>query len=198
MRRLAPWLVALACMLPLAHLVWRGFHNELGVNPIDTLIDQLGVWALRLFIATLAISPFARLLRMPWLIRLRRPLGLAAFMYVLLHLSTYVGVDQFFDWRAIVKDIVKRPFITLGMIAFLCAVPLAITSANAMVRRLGPRAWRSLHRLAYAIPMLGVAHYYLLVKADHRPPLIYAAILALLLAARFLPRSLALLGKPAP
>jgi sulfoxide reductase heme-binding subunit YedZ len=180
----APWLVGLASLVPLGLLVWRAFAGHLGVNPIETIIDELGVWALRLFVGALAITPAARLLRMPALVRLRRPIGLAAFGYVLLHLSAYIGVDQFFDWNGILKDIIKRPYITFGMLGFVLAAPLAITSTNAMLRRLAPPAWRALHRLAYVVPALGVLHYYLLVKADHRPPLAYAAILALLLAWR--------------
>ncbi len=179
-----PWIVALLCLTPAGFLVYGLFNNELGVNPIETLIRQLGVWGLRFVIGGLAITPLARLTRMPALIRLRRPIGIVAFAYVLLHWCTYVGVDQFFDWAAIWKDLIKRPYITFGMAAFLMLTPLAITSTNGMLRRLGPRTWRRLHQLIYAIAVFGVVHYYLLVKADHRPPLIYAAILAALLAYR--------------
>jgi len=182
--RLVYGLVWLACFAPLLWLVWRGFNNELGANPIDKLIRELGVWGLRLLIVGLAITPAARLLRQPRLIRFRRTIGLFAFAYVLLHLTNYVVTDQWFDWAAIGKDILKRPFITVGMAAFVLLVPLAVTSTNWALRKLGPVRWRKLHRLTYLIVPLGVIHYLMLVKADHRPPLIYGAIVAVLLGWR--------------
>ncbi len=177
-------LVWLACLAPLLWLAWRGFSNELGANPIDKLIRELGVWGLRLLIVGLAITPAARILKQPRLIRFRRTIGLFAFAYVLLHLTNYVVTDQWFDWAAIGKDILKRPFITVGMAAFVLLVPLAVTSTNRALRRLGPVRWRRLHRLTYLIVPLGVIHYYMLVKADHQPPLIYGAIVAALLGWR--------------
>lgn len=183
------WAVSLACLAPLAWLAWRGYQGDLGANPIEAIIRNLGVWGLRLLIVGLTITPLARLLRRPRLIRLRRPIGLFAFGYIVLHLSTYVGVDQFFDWTAIWKDILKRPFITIGMAAFLLLAPMAATSFNAAIRWLGAQRWRGLHRLIYLIVPMGVVHYYLLVKADHRPPLIYGGIVLLLLGWRLLPRA---------
>ena len=121
---IALWAVSLACLLPLLWLVWRGYQGELGANPIEKVIRNLGVWGLRLLIVGLTITPLARLLKQPRLIRLRRPIGLFAFGYILLHLSTYIGVDQYFDWQAIWKDILKRPFITIGMAAFVMLIPL--------------------------------------------------------------------------
>ena len=177
-------LVWLACFAPIPWLVWRLLSGDLGANPIEALIRQLGVWGLRFLLIGLAITPVARLLRQPRLIRFRRTVGLFAFAYVLLHWCTYVGVDQFFDWAAVIKDIYKRPFITIGMTAFVLLIPLAVTSTNAAIRKLGPIKWRRLHRLIYLIAPLGVLHYYMLVKADHRPPLIYAAILTVLLVWR--------------
>lgn len=177
-------LVWLSCLAPLLWLAWRGYTNDLGANPIDKLIRELGVWGLRLLIVGLAITPAARLLRQPRLIRFRRTIGLFAFAYVLLHLTNYVVTDQWFDWASIGKDILKRPFITVGMAAFVLLVPLAVTSTNWALRRLGPVRWRRLHRLTYLIVPLGVVHYYMLVKADHRPPLIYGAIVAALLGWR--------------
>lgn len=182
--RLVYGLVWLACFAPLLWLAWRGFNNDLGANPIDKLIRELGVWGLRLLIVGLAITPAARLLRQPRLIRFRRTIGLFAFAYVLLHLTNYVVTDQWFDWAAIGKDILKRPFITVGMLAFVLLVPLAVTSTNRALRKLGPVRWRRLHRLTYLIVPLGVIHYLMLVKADHQPPLIYGAIVAVLLGWR--------------
>ena len=182
--RLVYGLVWLACLAPLLWLAWRGFNNDLGANPIDKLIRELGVWGLRLLIVGLAITPAARLLRQPRLIRFRRTIGLFAFAYVLLHLLNYVVTDQWFDWAAIGKDILKRPFITVGMLAFVLLVPLAVTSTSWALRKLGPVRWRKLHRLTYLIVPLGVIHYLMLVKADHQPPLIYGGIVALLLGWR--------------
>lgn len=182
--RIAYAAVWLACFAPLLWLVWRGFAGELGVNPIETIIRQLGVWGLRFLIVGLAITPAARLLKMPVLIRFRRTVGLFAFAYVLLHLLNYVVTDQWFDWPAIGKDILKRPFITVGMLSFVLLVPLAVTSTNWALRKLGPVRWRRLHRLTYVIVPLGVLHYYMLVKADHRSPIIYGVIVAALLAWR--------------
>jgi len=176
--------VWLACFAPLAWLAWRGFSGDLGANPIEALIRQIGVWGLRLLLVGLAITPAARILKKPRLVRFRRTIGLFAFSYVCLHLLTYIGVDLFFDWGQLWKDILKRPFITLGMAGFVLLVPLAVTSTNGWVLRLGRATWQKLHWLIYLIVPLGVVHYYLLVKADHRPPLVYAAILAVLLGWR--------------
>jgi methionine sulfoxide reductase heme-binding subunit len=176
--------VWLACLAPLLWLAWRAFSGDLGANPIEALIRQIGVWGLRLLLVGLAITPAARIFRQPRLVRFRRTVGLFAFSYICLHLLTYVGVDLFFDWRQLVKDILKRPFITLGMLGFVLLIPLAVTSTNGWVVRLGRATWQRLHWLIYLIVPLGVAHYYLLVKADHRPPLVYAAILAGLLGWR--------------
>lgn len=177
-------LVWLACFAPLVWLAWKGFNGDLGANPIEKLIRQLGVWGLRLLLIGLAITPAARILKMPRLVRFRRTVGLFAFSYIVLHLSTYVGVDLFFDFDQLWKDILKRPFITLGMGAFVLLIPLAVTSTNGWIIRLGRAAWQRLHWLIYVIAPLGVAHYYLLVKADHRPPLIYAAVFVVLMAWR--------------
>jgi sulfoxide reductase heme-binding subunit YedZ len=178
-------LVWLACFAPLVWLAWKGFNGELGANPIETLIRQLGVWGLRLLLVGLAITPAARIFRQPRLIRFRRTVGLFAFSYIVLHLCSYIGIDLFFDFGQLWKDILKRPFITLGMLGFVLLIPLAVTSTNGWVIRMGRAAWQRLHWLIYLIVPLGVAHYYLLVKADHRPPLIYAAILTVLMGWRF-------------
>jgi sulfoxide reductase heme-binding subunit YedZ len=177
--------VWLACFAPLLWLAWRVFSDDLGANPIEALIRQIGVWGLRLLLVGLAVTPAARILKKPRLVRFRRTIGLFAFSYICLHLLTYIGVDLFFDWVQLWKDILKRPFITLGMLAFALLIPLAVTSTNGMIRRLGRATWQRIHWLIYLIVPLGVAHYYLLVKADHRPPLVYAAILAVLMGWRF-------------
>lgn len=177
-------LVFVACLLP---ALWLGAAlalDALGANPIEALTRSLGDWALRLLLAALLVTPLRQVLHWPGLVRLRRMLGLFAFAYVVLHLAAYVGLDQFFDWHAIGKDIVKRTYITLGMACFVVLVPLAATSTNAMIRRLGGARWRALHRLAYGAGVLGVAHYWLMVKADIRQPAVYALILALALAWR--------------
>jgi sulfoxide reductase heme-binding subunit YedZ len=176
--------VWLACFAPLAWLTWRGLSGDLGANPIETLIRQLGVWGLRLLLVGLAVTPAARILKKPRLVRFRRTIGLFAFAYVTLHLFSYVGVDLFFDVGQLWKDILKRPFITLGMLAFVLLIPLAVTSTNGWVIRMGRAAWQRLHWLIYLIVPLGVAHYYLLVKADHRPPLVYGAVFLALMGWR--------------
>jgi len=177
--------VWVACLAPLLWLAWRAFSGDLGANPIETLVRQIGVWGLRLLLLGLAITPAARIFNQPRLVRFRRTIGLFAFSYVCLHLLTYVGVDLFFDWGQLWKAILKRPFITLGMAAFVLLIPLAVTSTNGMIKRLGRATWQRIHWLIYLIVPLGVAHYYLLVKADHRPPLVYAAIVAVLMGWRF-------------
>jgi sulfoxide reductase heme-binding subunit YedZ len=174
------------CLLPLARLGWGVWQDALGANPIEFVIRSLGTWALSFLLITLSVTPLRKFSGWTWLARLRRMLGLYAFFYALLHLSTYLWVDQFFDWSAIAKDILKRPFITIGMSTFILLVPLAVTSTNAMVKRLGGRRWQQLHRSIYVIAVLAVTHYWWMVKLDTRQPAIYAAVLALLLGMRVL------------
>ncbi|MDP6604373.1 MAG: protein-methionine-sulfoxide reductase heme-binding subunit MsrQ [Rhodospirillales bacterium] len=183
-RRIAKPLVFAASLAPLAWLVWLATTGGLGANPIEACNRFLGEWALRFLIITLAITPARIVFGAGPLIRFRRMLGLFAFAYVCLHLTSYVVLDQFFDWGEIWADIVKRNFITVGMIGFVLLVPLAATSTNAMVRRLGGRRWRNLHRLVYVTGVAGVVHFYMMVKADVREPLVYAAIVAVLLGFR--------------
>jgi sulfoxide reductase heme-binding subunit YedZ len=174
------------CLLPLALLAWRAFalHGAgLGPNPIEKIQDTLGQWGLRFLLITLAVTPLRDWFEAPWLIQLRRMLGLFAFSYVLLHFMTWLILDQDLYWPGILPDIAKRPFITIGFLALLMLVPLAVTSTNAMMRRLG-RRWKSLHRLVYVIVLLGVWHYYWQVKADVREPLVYLAIALVLLGWR--------------
>jgi sulfoxide reductase heme-binding subunit YedZ len=184
--RLLKPIVAATALAPLAYLALGAWTGSLGANPIEVVTRSTGVWTLRLLILTLAVTPVRRLTGWNDVIRLRRMLGLFAFFYGSLHLLTYVWLDQFFDWQAMAKDVVKRPFITAGFSAFVLLVPLAATSTAGMVRRLGGRAWRRLHRLAYVAAALGVVHYWWLVKLDTRPPLRYAVLLAALLLARLL------------
>lgn len=177
--------VFLLSMLPLAVTMWAFSNQRLGANPIDELADASGEWTLRFLLITLAMTPLRRFSGWAWPLRIRRMLGLFAFFYACLHLLTYVWLDQFFDWREIWLDILERPFIAVGMTAFVALLPLALTSNRFMVRRLGS-AWTKLHRLVYVIPLLGVVHFWWLVKADVLVPFFYAALLAVLLGFRLL------------
>jgi len=173
----------LACLLPLARLVWRGFHAGLGANPIEAITHSTGNWTLILLLVTLSITPLRKLTRQYWLIGWRRMLGLYAFFYGTLHLMTYVWLDKFFDIHEMLKDIAKRKFITAGMTAFVLMIPLALTSTKWAIRKLGKR-WQMLHRLIYFSAAAGVIHYIWLVKADLKKPLEYAAVLGVLLLYR--------------
>lgn len=176
--------VFVLCLLPASSLVWGAFAGSLGANPIEAITHGTGEWALRLLLLTLSLTPAARLTGRTWLMGLRRMLGLFAFFYAGLHLVTYLWLDQFFMWGEILADIIERPFITLGMGAFMLMVPLAATSTRAMMRRLG-RRWKTLHRLVYVSAALAVLHFLWLVKADLQRPLFYAVMLGLLLGFRF-------------
>jgi len=171
-------------LLPIAKLAWDAVHDGLGANPIEAALNRLGFWALTLLAVSLVPTPAKDLLGVAWLQRLRRVLGVAAFAYALLHFLFYVGVDKFFDWRTISQDLTKRPFIGVGFAALLCLTPLAITSTDGWVRRLGYRTWRRIHRLAYLAAALAVVHFLWRVKADHRRPLLFAAAFLVLLALR--------------
>ena len=176
--------VFLLCLAPLGWLVWRGLHGQLGANPIETITHTTGDWTLRFLVITLTVTPARRLLRRPQLIRFRRMLGLFAFFYGCLHLLTYVWLDKFFDLHQMAADVLKRPFITVGATALALLVPLAVTSTSGWIRRLGGRRWNLLHRLIYVSAAAAVVHYYWLVKSDIRKPVLYGAIVALLLAYR--------------
>ena len=171
-------------LAPFTALVVAGFTDELGANPVETITHTTGEWTLRLLLATLAITPLRHVTGWVWLTRLRRMTGLFAFFYLMLHFTTYAVLDASLDLAYVVEDVADRLYITAGFAAFVMLVPLAATSTNAMVRRLGPLRWRRLHRLVYAAGICGVLHYLWLVKADLREPLVYAGILAILLAAR--------------
>lgn len=175
--------VFLICLLPLTMLLWDGFHDALGANPVEKITHRTGDWSLRFLLITLAVTPLRKLFGWKFLMRYRRMFGLFAFFYVCLHFSTYLVFDHFFDLGEIAKDIVKRPYITVGFTAFVLLIPLAVTSTNKMKKRLGKR-WQRLHQLVYVVAVCGILHYLWLVKADLLQPLIHAAILILLLGVR--------------
>jgi len=177
--------VFILALLPLLYLIWGVFAGALGANPIETVIRDLGEWALRFLLLTLTISPLRRLTGMAQLLRLRRMLGLYVFFYASLHLSIYLWLEQSFDWGEIWLDIVERPFITIGMLTFILLIPLAATSSRAAIRKLG-KNWLRLHKLVYPISIFAVLHFWWLVKVDTREPLIYGVILTLLLSERLL------------
>ena len=178
-------LVFALCLAPLARLVFFAFTDRLGANPIEFVLRSLGTWTLTLLLVTLSITPLRRLTGWNRLMRVRRLLGLFAFFYAGLHFLTYAGVDQSFDLAAILADVVKHPYITVGFTCFVLLIPLAATSTNAMQRRLGGRRWQLLHRLIYLIAAGGVVHYLWLVKKDVTQPLLYGLVLAVLLGIRF-------------
>ena len=172
------------CLVPAGLLVWRAFHQGLGANPIEYVTHQTGDWTLIFVVLTLSITPARKLLRQPQLIRYRRMLGLFAFFYGFLHFSTWIGLDKFFDFDDMLKDVRKRPFITAGFTGFALMIPLAVTSTVGWIQRLGGKRWQVLHRLIYVTAVAGVVHYYWLVKSDVRKPLFYGTLVALLLAYR--------------
>ena len=180
--------VFVLCLCPLFLLGWRALHNGLGANPIEYITHFTGDWTLQFLVITLAITPLRKLLHLPGLIRFRRMLGLFAFFYGSLHFLTYIWHDKFFDLSEIGKDVVKRPFITAGFLAFVSIVPLAITSTKGWIRRLGGARWQMLHRLVYVSAVAGVVHYYWLVKSDVRWPLAYASAVGVLLLYRIVVR----------
>jgi sulfoxide reductase heme-binding subunit YedZ len=175
--------VFLICLIPLGQLVYKAWTGDLTANPIEFITHFTGDWTLTFLLATLSVTPLRKILGWNEVIKFRRMLGLFAFFYALLHFSTYLVLDHFFDFQAIAKDIVKRPYVTAGFTGFMLMIPLAITSTAAMIRKLGKR-WQQLHRLVYIAAIAGVIHFYWLVKADIRRPVQYGTILALLLGYR--------------
>lgn len=189
-RLIAKPLVFVLCLGP---LLWIGGQilqggigptGPLGANPIEYLNRYLGDWALRFLILTLAVSPAVKIANAPTLIGFRRMVGLFAFFYAFMHVSSYVVLDNFFDWTAIFKDIIKRNYITIGMITLTILTALAVTSPKAVLKKMGFKKWRKLHRLVYVAGVLAVFHFFMMVKADVREPLIYGAIVAALLGWR--------------
>lgn len=189
------WAVGLG---PIAFLLWRAWAGSLTANPISFVTNTLGDWTLRLLLACLAMTPLRILSGWAWPVSLRRLLGLFAFVYAALHFSVWIVLDHFFDWGAMGADIVKRPYVTVGMLALTLLVPLAATSTAGMIRRLGGRAWRRLHALVYAIGVLAVLHYLWLAKKGVQDPYWYAAALALLLGLRLWDRARRLAARRRP
>ncbi|MBB3018005.1 sulfoxide reductase heme-binding subunit YedZ [Microvirga lupini] len=187
-------LVYIVGFIPAVWLFYAGITDQLGADPMRVLEQELGEWALRFLIATLTITPLRQLFSIN-LLRYRRAIGLLAFYYAALHLTTYLVLDQGLDMAAIVADIVKRPYITIGMATFVVLVPLAVTSNNAAIRHMGGQAWAKLHRLVYVAAIGAVLHFILVVKSWPPEPLVYAAIVAVLLGYRLV-RSL--VKKPSP
>jgi len=176
--------VWLACLAPLGYLIACFAGDNLGTNPIEFVTRTLGDWTLRILLASLAMTPLRILTGRAAPVVFRRLLGLFAFAYVLLHFAVWIVLDFFFDWELMAADIVKRPYITVGVTALVLLTPLALTSTAGMIKRLGARNWRRLHRLVYVAAILGVLHYLWLAKVGVRTPWIYVAVLALLLGIR--------------
>lgn len=186
--RFAKLVILVNGAVPLALMAWDGYYHRLGTNPLEFITHTTGIMTLIFLMLTLAVTPVRKLFGHPWMVRLRRTLGLYAFFYGTLHLLCYVWFDKWFSPSAIVEDTLRRPFIFLGMFGFLVMIPLAVTSSNRMVKKIGGRNWNRLHRLVYAAAIAGVLHYYLLVKADTRIPLAFGWTLLFLLGYRVLNR----------
>ncbi|MCB1427502.1 MAG: protein-methionine-sulfoxide reductase heme-binding subunit MsrQ [Nitratireductor sp.] len=187
LKRVPVWPLYAVALIPAAWAWWQALSGQAGPNPVRALEHGLGIWAFRFMIAALIVTPLR-----DWtgisLLRFRRMLGLTAFWYALMHLGVWLALDRQFDWNAILGDLVKRPYIIVGMLSFLALLPMAITSTDGMIRRLGAQAWNKLHRLAYPAAVLMVLHYLWLVKSWTAEPLSYAAIMTFLLAIRLLPK----------
>jgi len=171
-------------LFPLAFLLWKAATGELSANPIKDVTEETGIWTLRFLVATLSITPLRKITGWQRFARFRRMVGLFAFFYGFLHFTTYVYLDQFFAFEEIIRDVAKRPFITIGFTAFVLMIPLAITSPNRIVKWMGGNRWKQLHRLVYIVALGGVFHYLWLVKADTSRPLRYGVVLSVLLLYR--------------
>jgi len=187
-RRFLKPAVFVLCLLPLAWLLTRTATNQLSANPVEDIIRTLGDWALRFLLIALAVTPLRLVTGWNEIGRLRRMIGLFAFTYVVMHMLAYIGIDQHFDMKGLLEDVAKRIYITFGMAAFAMLIPLAVTSTDGMIRRLGGAHWRRLHRLVYPAGIAGVIHYFLMIKAGYMQPLIYALILAALFGVRLYKR----------
>ena len=176
--------VWLACLTPLTLLLYRAWTDDLGANPISFITNWLGDWTFRILLASLALTPLRILTGMAWQMPLRRLLGLFSFFHAALHFSVWILLDHFFNWGQMLADVVKRPYITVGMLALTCLIPLAATSTAGMVKRLGAVNWKRLHRLVYAVGVCAALHFLWLAKVGRKEQYVYAAILALLLGVR--------------
>jgi len=172
-------------LIPLARLVWLAATESLGANPIEFIERSTGTWALVMLLIALSLTPLRLLTGVAWPIQLRRMAGLFMFFYACLHFTSYIWLDHWFDWREISKHIIKHPYVLVGFLAFILSIPLALTSSNAMMRKLG-RRWKHLHAMVYPIAILAVLHFWWLVKKDIREPLAYAVVLLLLLGIRLI------------
>ncbi len=179
-------LVFINALVPIVLLGWDAYHHRLGANPLEFVTHTTGTLTLVFLLLSLAVTPLRKMLGLPWLIKVRRMLGLYAFFYGFLHLITYFWFDKSFNLAEAGRDILKRPFIAIGMLGFFLMVPLAITSTNSMVKRLGGKRWRQLHKAVYFAAAAGVVHYWMLVKADTRLPVAFGVALAILLVYRIL------------
>jgi sulfoxide reductase heme-binding subunit YedZ len=184
--RFAKIVIVINALVPLVLLLWDVWHRRVGANPTEFVTRTTGMLTLIFLITSLAITPLRRLTSANWLVKFRRTLGLFAFFYGVLHLLTYVAFDRFFNLKSVPADVFKRPFIAIGMTAFVLMIPLAITSTNEMVKRLGGKTWSRLHRIVYLAGVAAVLHYWMLVKSDTRLPLTFAFVLAVLLGYRLL------------
>ncbi|HSF23688.1 MAG TPA: protein-methionine-sulfoxide reductase heme-binding subunit MsrQ [Blastocatellia bacterium] len=184
--RFAQFVIFVNSAVPLGLLGWDAYNHRLGANPYEFATRTTGVLTLVFLLLSLSVTPLRKALGLPWMIKFRRLLGLYAFFYGCVHLLTYVWFDKVFGFRLIGEDIVKRPFITVGMASFVLLVPLALTSTQKSVKRLGGKRWNLIHRLAYLSAIGGVIHYYMLVKADTREPILFGVVVAVLLGYRVL------------
>ena len=172
------------CLAPLALLLWRAWTDDLTANPISFITNTLGDWTFRILLASLTVTPLRIVTGMAWQMPLRRLLGLFAFFYAALHFSVWIGLDHFFNWSQMGADIVKRPYITVGMLALTSLIPLAATSTTGMIKRLGAQHWKRLHRLVYFTAVCAALHFLWLAKVGRTDQYIHAAIVALLLGVR--------------
>jgi sulfoxide reductase heme-binding subunit YedZ len=194
--------VFVLCLAPVFRLAWRAWNSDLTANPIEYITHFTGDWAIRFIVLTLAVTPLRKLLRVPILVRYRRMLGLFAFFYASLHFLTWFAIDKFFDMHEILGDFTKRRFIIAGLTAFTAMIPLAVTSTAGWIRRLGGKRWQRLHRLVYVTGIAAVIHYYWLVKADIRLPVLYGVLVGLALLYRLgawaMGKRAPAKGRPAP
>ena len=184
--KLVKVIVHVLCLLPLVRLIYCFYTNDLTANPVEFITHSTGTWALAILLISLTITPLRNIKKLNWLISLRRMIGLYSFFYASLHFLTYIVFDLNFNFSGVAKDIAKRPFITIGFAAFVLLLPLAITSNKFSIRKLTGKRWNQLHRLVYPAAILGIVHFYWLVKSDVRQPVIYGVILILLFGVRMI------------